>query len=155
MPASPPFRVEITEAATTVDLRRRVLRPGLAADVAMPGDEIRDAVHVAAFVGELPVSACLVYPEPCPWCEGVAARAAWRLRSMASDPARRRLGAGRAVLAAAERVAADAAAPVVWCYARDSAVGFYRAAGWLSHGELFEVGAIGAHLRMCKPLARA
>jgi len=56
---------------------------------------------------------------------------------MATDPAARGTGTGRAVLAAAAETARDHGAELLWCEAREPAVGFYQRCGWQVHGERF------------------
>jgi GNAT superfamily N-acetyltransferase len=116
------------------ELRRTVLRPQLAPQAFLPGDDLPNAIHLAAFDGSSLISTCLIFPEPCSWQSG---RPAWRLRSMATDPAARGTGAGRAVLAAAAETARDQGAELLWCEAREPAVGFYQRCGWQLHGERF------------------
>jgi GNAT superfamily N-acetyltransferase len=136
--------VRLVDAAHTRELRRSVLRPHFAPDDEMPGDEHADALHVAAFAGSSLASACLIFPEPCPWQPG---RPAWRLRSMATDPAARGTGAGTAVARLAAETAKDRGAELLWCEARESAVSFYLRCGWQLHGERFSTG-YGPHRYM-------
>lgn len=116
------------------ELRRSVLRPQFSPEEALPGDDLPYTIHLAAFEGPSLVSTCLVFPESCGWQPD---RPAWRLRSMATDPAARGTGAGRAVLHAASATARDHGAEVLWCEAREAAVGFYQRCGWQLHGERF------------------
>jgi GNAT superfamily N-acetyltransferase len=122
--------VTTTEGPTTRELRRAVLRAHLGSDAPLPGDDRAGVVHVAAFDDDdpdHPVGACLVFAEPCDWRPE---QPAWILRSMAVDPRHRGRGVGRAVLGAAEQVARDRGAVLLWCHARESAAGFWHAAGW-------------------------
>lgn len=128
----------------SMELRRSVLRPNLAPGSALPGDDMFGVVHLGAFDGSTLASACLVFPEPCPW---QPRRTAWRLRSMATDPDRRGAGFGALVLAEAERTARSRSAEILWCLARDSAVGFYQRHGWISYGPVFDTD-LGPHQRM-------
>ena len=127
--------VRVIDGAQGRELRRTVLRPHLAPDAFLPGDDKPSAIHLAAFAGSSLVSTCLIFQEPCSWQPG---RPAWRLRSMATDPAARGTGAGRAVLAAAADSARDHHAELLWCEAREAAVGFYQRCGWQLHGERFD-----------------
>lgn len=116
------------------ELRRSVLRPHLDPQAFLPGDDLSDAIHLGAFDGSSLVSTCFIFPESCSWQPG---RPAWRLRSMATDPAARGTGAGRSVLLAATGIARDHGAELLWCEAREPAVGFYQRCGWQLHGERF------------------
>jgi GNAT superfamily N-acetyltransferase len=129
------MRVEIVDEARTRALRRTVLRPNLPPDAPLPGDELADAVHLAAGEGDEVVGTCFIYPEPCPWQP--ERPHAWHLRQMATAEGRRGRGVGAAVLQAALDAARARGGELLWCNARETAVGFYRRHGLLSHGEVF------------------
>ncbi|TAM91932.1 MAG: GNAT family N-acetyltransferase [Jatrophihabitans sp.] len=139
--------VVVVDPGLTRELRRAVLRPHLTADDVLPGDDRPDAVHLADLAGDgRPLCASFVFPQPCPWLPG---RTAWQLRQMATAPAARGSGHGRAVVAAAEAYAREQGAAVLWCYARESAAGFYERCGWQRHGEVFtDADHPTAHQRM-------
>ena len=132
-------------------MRRTVLRPALPADAPLPGDDETGVVHIGAFADGALLSACLVFAAPCPWLAG---KRSWRLRSMATYPHARGRGAGAVVLAEAARIAGANGAEVLWCLARETAVGFYRRHGWAATGELFVAAGL-PHLRMWLELAAA
>lgn len=141
--------VRVIDRLESVELRRSVLRPLLPPGSVMPGDEVSDAVHIGAFQGSTLVSTCLIFPESCPWRPG---EPAWRLRSMATDPAVRGDGFGALVVAEAARIARQNGADVLWCQAREAAIGFYARQGWQRHGELFDTD-FGPHSEMALSLA--
>jgi GNAT superfamily N-acetyltransferase len=136
----------------THPLRRRVLRPG-----ATPGHvrlSADDHPATAAFAATTPagevVGTAIVYPEPCPWQP--ERPGAWRLRGMATDPARRSGGIGARVLGAVlEHVRAQGGA-LVWCNARTPARRFYERAGFAPHGEPWDDPEIGPHVAMWREL---
>ncbi len=76
----------------------------------------------------------------------------WRVRGMATDPALRGRGLGKAVLAALEAHACDGGARRLWCNARTGARAFYEREGWSIEGEEFEIEEIGPHFVMSKTL---
>lgn len=127
--------VGIVDETTTRDLRRRVLRPHLPPDAALPGDELPNGVHLGAVADDGTVlCTCFVYPDPCPWQPD---HRAWRLRQMATDEDHRGRGLGRAVVDAAVAHVAATGAEILWCNARQTAAGFYAQAGFTTHGEVF------------------
>lgn len=145
------MRVEVVDPARTRELRRSVLRPNLPPDAPLPGDELPDAVHLGAVVGDAVLSTCFVYLEPCPWRPEL--EPAWHLRQMATAPEARGRGLGGAVLAAALEHAAARGGRVLWCNVREPAVGFYRRYGLRAHGEVFTDERHPApHLRMWREL---
>ncbi len=149
------FTVTTLTGDDTRELRRVVLRPHLPPGSPMPGDG-PDVVHIGALdtlnSGAL-ASTCVIFAEPWPGPElpEVDASTGWRLRGMATDPALRGAGAGAAVLIGAQDYARERSCQVLWCQARESAVGFYLRAGWQGVGELFAT-EIGPHLLMYRTL---
>jgi ribosomal protein S18 acetylase RimI-like enzyme len=129
-------------------VRRRVLRPDSPENVELPGDKHPGAVHLGVFVDGLVVACCLIYAEECPAKAGIPA---WRLRGMATDPDARGAGNGKAVLSLAYDIARADGAEIIWCHARDSAIGFYERDNWIGSGEPFDEIGI-AHLLMWRPL---
>lgn len=122
------MRVTTVDGATTRELRRVVLRASQPPGDPLPGDDRPDAVHIAATGddGTL-LGTCLVFEQSCDWRPE---RPAWILRSMAVDPAQQGRGVGRAVLAGAVRTAGEAGAALLWCHARETAVGFWHVNDW-------------------------
>ena len=131
--------VGIVDPARTRELRRRVLRPQLSPDAPLPGDDLPAGVHLGATDTDGtdgPVlCTCFVYADPCPWLR--TRPNAWRLRSMATLPERRGEGLGRLVVTAAVAYVRGEGASLLWCDAREPAVGFYAALGFRRHGPIF------------------
>ena len=97
-----------------------------------------------------PISACVVYPDRCPFR---SAEAPWHLRQMATDPEHRGIGAGRALLAAVVDELSDRGADLLWCNARVSAQAFYERLGWVGHGDVFtDERHTVPHIRMWRPI---
>lgn len=130
-------------AGDTADLRRRVLRGGR--PVALPGDDDPSAVHVGAYDGDGLLGTGSVRQEPAPWAPAVPA---WRLRGMATEPARRGEGVGALVLAALVQHCREHGGGELWCNARTPARAFYARAGFTEVGEEWVDPEIGPHVRM-------
>ncbi|WP_375499526.1 GNAT family N-acetyltransferase [uncultured Jatrophihabitans sp.] len=122
------LRVAMVEAAVTTELRRAVLRPHHAVGTLMFGDDLPDAVHLAALDGDVVVGACVLVPHPYPHRNEPAA---WQLRGMATDPARRSQGVGAQVLGGAVDAVTDRGGRLLWCMARQVAVAFYERNGFV------------------------
>ena len=139
-------------AAETRGLRQKVLRPRQAPEeLEYPGDDAPDSRHVGAYLdGEL-VGVASVCREPQP---GEGEPAAWRLRGMATLPSVRRTGVGRTLLEACSAHAVERGGARLWCNARSAAVEFYRAFGFRTEGEEFELPEIGPHTLMWCPIPR-
>jgi ribosomal protein S18 acetylase RimI-like enzyme len=153
MEPAPADRVSVAQpisAAATRPLRQAVLRPHQSADeLVWPGDDAPEALHLGISDQAGLVGVASIAPEPLP---GDARAGAWRVRGMAVRPECRRSGCGRALLEAALAHARSRGGSTVWCNARTPAVPFYRAHGFETRGEEFELPQIGPHYLMWRPL---
>jgi GNAT superfamily N-acetyltransferase len=145
--------VEVADAAATTELRRAVLRPDWAPGSAMPGDDDATFVHLAARDEDgRVVGACVLLPRPCPAAPGRTP--AWQLRGMATAADARGQGIGTAVVEAAVREATDRGGALLWCEARESAIGFYAAHGFTGTGARYAHAETGRpHLMMLRELS--
>ena len=125
----------------TYPLRLAVLAPGGALGMT-DAEAAPPALHLAARddAGRV-IGSMHLAPRACPWRPD--ARAAWQLRTMATDPAARGTGAGIALVEdGLERLRA-AGADLVWCNARATAEGFYLRLGFATVSEPFVEGDSG------------
>ena len=141
--------VELVEGEVTRELRRAVLRPGWPVGSVMHGDGVPGVLHLAARTdpGEPVVGAAVLIPAPYP--PHPERERAWQLRGMATAPDRRGRGVGGAVLAEAVRQVSDRGGELIWCQARESAIGFYARHGFQGEGERFvhaETGIVHLHM---------
>ncbi len=136
--------VRTADVEEIITLRARVLRPGLATDVArFAEDRDEGTIHLGLFEGERALS-CLTLLEST--YEG---ERAWRLRGMATDDGMRGAGLGARLLAwVAEHMQRADTPDVVWCDARLVAVPFYARAGWAIVSDEYDVPNIGPHHKM-------
>jgi predicted GNAT family N-acyltransferase len=136
--------VEESDAETTYPLWRDVLREG------RPVPRLDDpdgTFHLAARTSSgLLVGVVRFSPVPCPWRR--EARAPWQLRGMATAPAARGTGGGRALVAEGLARVAASGGDLVWCDARVPAVGFYERMGFAVVTEEFLKPEGGAHRGM-------
>jgi GNAT superfamily N-acetyltransferase len=112
------------------------LRRGTASEnVVFTGDDASDTVHLLARGSDgAPAGVASWMHSPSPDRPG---EPALQLRGMATDPARRRQGVGRALVDAGMTLAGERGLTWVWANARDSALDFYRAAGFEVVGDGF------------------
>ena len=134
----------------TLELRQKVLRPGLPPkDSHFVGDEDPETFHlglrkeddsrvlaIASFVKETNSQ--------------LGSNKAYRLRGMAVDPEYRRLRLGEKLLKAGEEGVRSRGADLLWFNARESAFSFYKACGYETLGELFDIPGVGPHKVMFK-----
>ena len=146
-----PVVVRRATAEAVVDLRHRTLRIGLPrASAVFPGDERPGAYHVVAEAGGNVVVVGCATVHASEW-EGAPA---WQLRGMATDPALRGAGVGRAMLTYLEHLLLDETdVRQMWCNARVPAVGFYERLGWRVASDPFEIPTAGPHVRMTRLLS--
>ncbi|HWO57747.1 MAG TPA: GNAT family N-acetyltransferase [bacterium] len=141
------IQVRIVPAQVIYPLRHKVLRPGRPfADCIWAQDDEPTTAHFAAFrhgevVGVASMAICPRADDP---------PNTWRLRGMATDPARQGQGIGALVLSACiEHVRAKDGA-LIWCNARTRAVPFYRKHGFVTVGDEFEIPGVGPHYVMVR-----
>lgn len=141
--------VEEVPAGVTIPLRGAVLRPGR--PPAIEGDDDPETFHLAARTAQGQVVGVVrFHPAPCPWRE---ATAPWQLRGMATDPAVRGTGAGRALVTAGLALVSARGGDLVWCDARVAAAGFYERMGFRTVTEEYDKPLVGPHLGMVIDLA--
>jgi predicted GNAT family N-acyltransferase len=149
---APTVTVEEVAAGVTYPLRGAVLRPGRPVEI--PGDDDPSTFHLVARTSEGQVVGVVrFHPNPCPWRP--EARSAWQLRGMATDPAVRGTGAGRALVVEGLRRVAALGGDLVWCDARAAAAGFYERMGFGVVTAPYEISPIGPHLGMLVELTGA
>lgn len=144
--------VEQVDPYATVWLRQRVLRPHQSYDEVLAETDVQDLFAIGALVERALVSCVVAHPEPLP--EEPDRPDAWRLRGMATDPARRGQGHGAAVLARMLDELRLRGAALVWCNARTPAAGLYRRAGFVTIGQPWDDPVIGPHVRMWRSIDR-
>jgi predicted N-acetyltransferase YhbS len=135
--------IEQVAAGDTYPLRAQELRQGRPLE--MDGDDAPYALHLAARLDGDIVGVVRFHPRDCPWLE---AEAPWQLRGMATDPQVRRLGVGRALVAAGLSRVVQRGADLVWCDARAAAVGFYARIGFRPVTDEYELRPVGPHRGM-------
>ena len=149
------------DLSAILTLRTRALRPALTdGELArFEGDQRATTRHYGARLGDeviacatlilcaAPASVMLpaLAPEP--------ASCAYQLRGMAVEQAWRRQGLGAALLEAIELDLEPKRPLLLWCNARAAARSLYERAGFLAHGERFEIEGIGPHWLMSKALS--
>ena len=75
------------------------------------------------------------------------------MRGVATDPDWAGRGVSRRVLAAGEATVVAVAGPaLLWCNARQSAIGFYQRLGWAVCSAVFDVPLVGPHFRMTRTI---
>lgn len=138
------------KAIDTYPIRHKMLRPnGTIEDCMFQGDGDELTFHLGAFVDQKLVSVASFYfernsifPEPYQY----------RLRGMATLPEFQGQGLSSALLRTAFPVIKQNQCNLLWCNAREKAMGFYSNVGFLPTGEIFNIQNVGPHMLMSKKI---
>ncbi|GAC1410804.1 MAG: hypothetical protein NVSMB57_04890 [Actinomycetota bacterium] len=130
--------IEIREVAVerTHAIRRETLRDGLPDQpVTHPDDERSDAFHLMALVGDVDAGVVSCAPGAVPQGAIHAGADAWRLYQMGVTAQARRSGIGRALIQGVVDRVRSRGGEILWAMARDSALDFYSACGFVISGD--------------------
>jgi len=134
------------KAIDTYPIRHKMLRPsGTIEDCMFQGDNDELTFHLGAFVDKKLVSVASFYFERHPLFPEAYQN---RLRGMATLPDHQGQGLSQALLRTAFPVIKQNQCTVLWCNAREKAMGFYSKVGFKASGELFSIQNIGKHMLM-------
>ena len=129
-------------------VRWEVLRPGRPIEAAQfPGDDAPESIHVGAFERQTGRNVACATLTRVAW----QGEPAWQLRGMGVLREHQGTGVGKMLLEETERLAREASAiRLLWCNAREEAVGFYRKLGWEVASERFHIEDVGPHFKMTR-----
>jgi ribosomal protein S18 acetylase RimI-like enzyme len=130
-------------------LRHLVLWPHIekSEDCVIDIDTREDAIHLAAFDGERIVSIGSLFQMD---SAKIDFKQQYRLRAMATHPDYRGMNAGRILVEYALDHLNTRGVQVLWCDAREIAVGFYESIGFEKLPEKYDIPKIGPHYFMWK-----
>ena len=140
--------IKSISASQTYAIRKEVLRDGLDLPVVFDGDTAVTSFHLGAFdQNELvAVSSYLKTNNP------EFQKEQYQLRGMATRPAHRGKGCGKAMLLKAEEMLQEKECQLLWFNAREVALNFYIKLGYQVLGDPFDIPVIGLHYVMFKKL---
>lgn len=141
------FETRLITAEDTRALRHLVLWPHMPnpESCVIAIDHRDDARHVGAFLDSKLVGVCSLFAMETPKLPDTGQ---YRMRVMATHPDVRGMGAGKAVVEAALALVRDLEKKVLWCDAREVALGFYSHMGFSQIDEWYNVPKIGPHKLM-------
>ena len=141
-----PVEVLRIKPIDTYPIRHKMLRPnGTIDECKFQGDNDELTFHLGAFVDKKLVSVASFYFERCPIFPEAYQ---YRLRGMATLSEYQGQGLSSALLKTAFPVIKQNQCQLLWCNAREKAMGFYLKVGFETHGELFSIQNIGKHMLM-------
>jgi ribosomal-protein-alanine N-acetyltransferase len=143
------LRVSQISPEQTKALRHLVLWPHIekSEDCVIDIDTREDAIHLATFDGERIVSIGSLFQMD---SAKIDFKQQYRLRAMATHPDYRGMNAGRILVEYALDHLNTRGVQVLWCDAREIAVGFYESIGFEKLPEKYDIPKIGPHYFMWK-----
>lgn len=134
------MNIRLISADDTLQLRRDVLYPSEPLS-AMKMEHDAEGLHFGVFDGGQLVTVVSLFMD----------RGSAQFRKLATAPAARGRGFGKAILAHLVSICQKEKIQLLWCNARDTAVSFYDALGYTRKGDYFIKGGI-SFVRMELPL---
>lgn len=134
----------------TYPLRQKMLRAnGPIEECYFDGDDEDQTFHLGAFLEGKLVSISSFYFERHPEIDAIYQ---FRLRGMATHPEYQKKGLSASLLKTGFPIIKQNLCSIVWCNARESAVGFYEKVGFKIQGKKFNIPNVGPHFLMVKNL---
>ncbi|PIE48198.1 MAG: GNAT family N-acetyltransferase [Flavobacteriales bacterium] len=144
--------IRFINTSETYPLRIKILRNGQAERYTFEQDNNATTFHLGAFSHDTCVGIATFFKDNHPYFQGQ--QNAYQLRGMAVDDAFQSQGIGRQLITCALAELTKRNSSLLWCNARQHAIGFYRNMGFQTIGEEFIVPHIGPHIVMFKDLRR-
>lgn len=142
----------IISAAECIDLRSRVLRPGLPLEQSHYLEDNDPTTFHLGVVFDNKIVANGTFMKNTAPIELTQELNCYRLRGMATFPEFKGLGYGSLILNSAEKILKERQCPLLWFNARVAAFEFYEKNGYRYFGEMFEIPQVGPHKVMWKSL---
>jgi ribosomal protein S18 acetylase RimI-like enzyme len=140
------IKIEFITTEQTYPLRNSVLRPNKPVEsVFLEKDNDADTFHLGAFYeGKLISIGSFHQSDHSQFLQSNQ----YQLRKMATDPQFRKMNAGRQLIEFAFNELRNRKVELMWCNAREVAIGFYEKLGLKTANNFFEVPGIGPHKLM-------
>lgn len=136
------------DATQTYSVRQMVLRPGKSIESAFfDGDQLQTTHHFGFKMSDKIVGVLSLYDKRNAVFDELSQ---FQLRGMAVLPEYQNRNIGNQLLDFAEDYARNLKIELIWCNARESAIGFYSARNYHAVGDIFTIADVGEHYIMCK-----
>lgn len=132
-------------AAQTYPVRKEVLRKNIDLPYKLAGDFNEDTFHLGAFKGEELVGVVSFMKVS---LNSFTINKQYQLRGMATIAEVRGEGFGEALVKEAISILSNKKQEIIWCNARELAVGFYKKCGFKVMGDVFDIKKVGPHYKM-------
>ncbi|MFO7744928.1 MAG: GNAT family N-acetyltransferase [Psychroflexus sp.] len=145
-----PIEFKYISSSETKDLRHLVLRQGKPRNSCdMQGDELKSTIHIGAFLNSRCVGVLSLFLSKTHKLPNLSQ---YQLRGMAVDPQYQRQNIGRELVLYSEGELNKKNVDVLWCNAREIAVGFYKKLNFEVISDQFQIADVGPHFVMAKKL---
>ena len=140
------MQIRRLEIHDILPIRNEILRPKeILDDYKFEGDSDESTLHLGAYIdGRLSSVATFIFENHA----NLKAEIPVRLRGMATLPKYRCKGLSKALIETALASVKQNQCDVLWCEAREKAIGFYESLGFQPHSDMFEKKFIGPHRLM-------
>nr|BFF40360.1 GNAT family N-acetyltransferase [Tenacibaculum mesophilum] len=138
------IKIKNISAQETYNIRLTVLRNNIDLPYKFKEDEYGSTFHLGAFYKTKLVGVASFIQNKTEAIKGLQ----YQLRGMATLPEVRGIGAGKLLLEEAKSILKTKSIDVLWCNAREEAVGFYKNLDFVIIGEKFKVQKVGVHFKM-------
>lgn len=142
------MEVSIISAKETYTTRLELLRNNSPISHEFSGDNDFDTFHIGVFSDEKIVAVSSYMKSSNNQFEG----SQYQLRGMATTKSFQGKGCGKLMIEKAEGIIKEKRIDLIWCNAREVALGFYQKQGFILVGDLFEIEYAGLHNVMVKYL---
>jgi ribosomal protein S18 acetylase RimI-like enzyme len=140
------LRIDFISTEETYPLRNSVLRPNKPVEsVFLEKDNDHETFHLGAFYENKLISIGSFHKSNHPQ---FSQENQYQLRKMATDPDYRKINAGRKLIEYGVEELRKRNVALMWCNAREVAIGFYEKLGLKTAGDFFDVPGIGRHKLM-------
>jgi len=145
------MEIKIIKSVDTYPLRIEILRKGIAKDFQFVGDDVATTFHLGAFMHDecIGILSCMK-KEHALWNE----TRVYQLRGMAVKSDLQNSGVGKALVLESLRILKERDCKLVWCNARETAVGFYEKMNFKTIGSRFQIPKVGPHFVMLLTLEK-
>lgn len=133
----------------TYPLRIEILRNGIAENYHFVGDNLKTTFHLGAYDNDLLIGIVTFIKKEHPKLNDTSS---YQLRGMAVSQKLQKQGTGKLLVRESYRFLKDKKCNLLWCNAREIAVGFYHNLEFTIIGDHFQIPKIGKHFTMFKSL---
>lgn len=139
------IEIKQIEATQTYPLRIKILRKGIRKNFHFLGDNKSSTFHLGAFQKNTIIGIVTFIQKEHPKLNG---KLSYQLRGMAVSKKHQNKGVGKLLIEKSYHYLREKKCSLVWCNAREVALGFYENLSFKKVGKSFQIPGIGKHYSM-------